>query len=329
MSSSDKLTALVVGSGWGRHAARAFAQDPRVELRGIVGRGSPRTHRLAESFGVTSYSDLEEALTIVNPDIAMVAVHERSNVQLVSQCLRGHTHVLCAHPVAPRAEDVSELAQLAVKQGLIVGTDYSLRLTPEFLQIKEELSTLGPPLRISIECPGRALVIAIDLAVGLEGPVSRLCAAADYPLALVERAKAAPKAFPPSLMLVHETGCVTTIAPVPHAAPFCAHRVTISTERARLNAGFPAGGLSQLCYAGQGRVSERQLIAPAAPRVPEELFGSAMQVVATEYIDSVLADRSPSASWEQEAHIRALWAGASASSRTQQSVVIGHQEFGQ
>ena len=127
-----RLRALSIGSGWGRHAARVFATDPRTELCGLVGRGSARTEALAAELAVPVFGELSEAVAAVRPQIASVAAHYSSNVALVDQLLSADCHVLCSHPVAPTAKEVQQLAERSKAKGLVVATDYTLRLQPGF-----------------------------------------------------------------------------------------------------------------------------------------------------------------------------------------------------
>lgn len=94
---SRPLRVLVCGSGFGRIWMRALAGDPDVRVVGLVGRGSPRTRRLATAYGVpalTSRDPFPEA------DVACVAVSASDAEALTGVLLDRGLHVLLEHPVS-------------------------------------------------------------------------------------------------------------------------------------------------------------------------------------------------------------------------------------
>lgn len=302
-----KLRGLAVGSGWGGHAARVFASDSRVQLAGIVGRGSARTTALAEQLGVPAFTDLTAAIDAIRPDITSVAAHESSNHALVKELLESGSHVLCSHPVAPTAEEVLELDALARARSLIVATDYSLRLCPAYEAAKAELRDCGAILRMTAETPGRTFVIGLDLVTDLAGPVDKVFASARYPPALRERRAQSPKAFAPTVTLEHASGSVTTIVPIPHAHPSSSYQLTVSTERATIRAALPAGRAMRFQYLGKGNFREAELAAADNAVAPAEAFGRPMRKLVLSFLESATSGVAVHAPFSREAHIRAVW----------------------
>ena len=316
------LCALVVGSGWGAHAARAFALDPRVRLAALVGQGSDRTLLLGAELAVPIFADLQEAIRRVRPEIAAVAAGEAAHAGMVRELLVSGCHVLCAHPVATEAKRVTSLAETARRHGRIAVADYTLPLTPVYQAAHAALERSGALLRATIQAPGRALVMAIEVAMGFAGPVARVLAASDYPPELEDRRRRYPRSFPPSLLLAHGSGCVTSITPVPHAGPATAHRITLSAERARIDLALPAGEVRVVLALGGG-LSHEHVERPAAPSVPAaETFGAPMRAVARRFVDPVLGDAPPHAPLEHEAEVRRVWAAAQAAGRVETWVPV-------
>ena len=317
------LRALVIGSGWGRHAAEALARMPEVELAGIVGRGSARTRGLTKRLGVSCYDDLDDAIGRAQPDAAMISVSERAHPGLVRKLLEAGCHVLCSHPVATDAATVLALDELARALALRVATDYTMRLLPAFEAARRSLASYGPPLRIAQQSPGRALPIAIDLALSLAGPAARVFAAGAYPPHLDERRRTAPQAFPPTIVVEHAGGCVTAITPVPHADPAAAHRLSISTERGRLDLRLPAGGLDGLTYRGGGVVERNQIVAASPdPAPPGELFGSAMRELVRRFVEGIVTGDAVDVPLVDEARVRGVWAAVGRSRPSGVPVVV-------
>ena len=316
------LRALIVGSGWGRYAGEAFGDDPRVELCGIVGRGSPRTSQLAAQLRVPVFDSLNVALSAIRPEIAAVAVAEGENEAIAERLILAGAHVLCSHPVAPDAPAVQRMGALAEKHGRLIATDYTLRLSPAFVAARNALSLAGPVLRSSVRCPGRALVMGIDLALAFGGPAAQVYAAGRYPASLAERRRKMPAAFPPLCILEHHGGAVTTIMPAPHALPAFAHRIEISALSARIDVALPAGGASEFRNLGGGRVVERELWSPAAARSSQEIFGSGMRSLVHRFVDSVVEGIPVHAPLVEEYQVRATWAALRRSSIEERPAVV-------
>ena len=243
-----RLRAIGIGTSWGAHAARELAAGPRTELVGLVARGSERSTRLARELGVRLFADPATALIEVQPHLASVAVHESLNVELVSRLLAANCHVLCSHPVASEGSSVRQLATAAAERRLVAATDYTLRLQPAFLMLKEALGRAGNIMRLAIESPASTSVIAVDLAMALLGGVARVRAFRQYPEELAARVAQRPRAFAPTFVLEHRRGGLATINPVTHTDPASAFRLVVSTEHARIEAGLPAGNVDWLSY---------------------------------------------------------------------------------
>lgn len=313
-----KLSAIVIGSGWGAHSARELASDPRVELRAIVGRGSERTARLAEELCVPTSDDLERAIAEHRPSLAVLAIGEKAHYEAAASLLRGGAHLLCAHPVAPTAEQVLGIDAVARHEGRAVRTDYSFRLRPELRALMPS-SERGALMRLSVEAPGRWLPIALDAAVAVAGPVTRVLTSSAYPPSLSARAERLPQAFPPAMLLEHACGVVTSIVTFPHAWPGAPVRASASFERGRVDARLPMCGARWLACARGGVVEERELVAPSSAPDDVSVHARAMRAVARAFVDSLLASSSPLASMDEEAHLRRVWSAIWRSARTGQT----------
>jgi predicted dehydrogenase len=322
MAAPVRLKALVVGSGWAQHAARALAERADVEVAGVVARGSPRSVELARSLDAPLFGTVGKAIGAVRPDIAIVAVDDVHNILLASELARSRVHVLCAHPVAPDGDGVDALAALARDNGVSVSTDYSLRTCPAFLAARAELPALGELLRAEITFPGRLLPMALDLAVAFGGRAAKVSAFGRYPDAVRSRRAANRAAFPPSIVLEHEGGCVTTMMPCPHAKPHSAFRITTSGTRGRLDVELPAGGCRRLRCGAAGAWEEAVLARDEPVETAAELFGSAMRTLTHAFVDAVCRGGPIPCTLEDEAHVRRIWGAIARALRAHSSVAV-------
>lgn len=307
MSAPVRLNALVVGSGWAAHAARAFAARSDVSVRGVVARGSDRSFALARSLGVPLFASVGEAVAETQPMIAVVAVGDTDNHNFAAELLRAGAHVLCAHPVAPTSLDVAELARVADESNRLVSTDYSMRVTDVFRAARVAAPDLGDLLRVEITFPGRFLPMAIDLALATAGAVDAVSAFGRYPSSFDERRAKAPAAFPPTLVLEHSAGAVTTLTPSPHAVPSAAMRVTSSHAGGRLEVELPCGGARRIRNLSGGAFEETVLVSPNAITDAASAFTEAMHALANAFVDAVLAGTPAPCPLEDEAEVRRVW----------------------
>lgn len=314
-----RIPALAIGSGWGAHAARAMARDARIQLKGIIGRGSERSQTLARELAVPLFSSLGDAIAATGARIASVAAHETVNPTLIGQLLEADCHVLCSHPVAASAADLRTLCDTASRRGLHLATDYTLRLRPAYLAVQASLASEGALLRLAIETPGRTAVMGVDLALALAGPASAVYAATRYPPQLRERVKLASSSFPPTFLLEHGSGCVTTLVPVPHADPASAYRLVLSLERGRIELKLPSGGASVLRYRGRGAVDVHELSPPELPGPPERVYGDAMCRLVARFVDTVCQQVALHAPVVEEIAVCEVWSALQRSARSHSS----------
>lgn len=193
------------------------------------------------------------------------------------------------------------------------GSERSARLVPEFTRAKE-LIAQGILLRLAAQAPSRALVVSIDLALGLAGPVERIFASSRYPDRLDARRRASPPSFAPSVILEHEGGVVSSIVPIPHAETNAAHRIAVSLEGMRLDLCLPCGGLTRVIRISFA-AETATFVEPRAHAGGDPL-GRAMTELATAFIDAVDAGQPPHAPWTDEVHVREVWEAVVASAKS-------------
>ena len=117
MSVSKRV--IIVGARFGEVYLDAFLKRrPRLELAGVVARGSPRAHQLAHGFGVPLYTDLDQ----LPGDIDIACVVLRAGVvggagsAVAQRLLERGIHVIQEHPLHP--DEVQRLQRLALQRSL-------------------------------------------------------------------------------------------------------------------------------------------------------------------------------------------------------------------
>ncbi|KPX52079.1 Gfo/Idh/MocA family oxidoreductase [Pseudomonas amygdali] len=112
------LKVLVVGAKFGELYLNSFLlEQPGLQLAGLLANGSPRAKALANAFGITLYTDVEQ----LPDDLDIACVVVRSTVvggaggQLTDSLLRRGLHIIQEHPVHP--DEILRHQQLATQMG--------------------------------------------------------------------------------------------------------------------------------------------------------------------------------------------------------------------
>ncbi len=292
---------LVVGSGWAGHAARALASGKR--LAGLVSRGSPRSLELARELAAPHFDDVANAVASTSARRAIVAAGETRHVEVMRPLVARGLDVLCAHPVAPSAEEVAELSALGQAHGVRLLTDYTMRRTPEIEALVAALPDDGPLLRLHVQSPGRWLPIALDLALLVGGSVRELESARTWPQAIAEQVRSSRAAFPPSLLLAHEAGVVTTWTPVTHMPIERPVRLVASMARAAWTLDLPDGGATRVAIDRAGG-QESVRATPTTARGSAPILNAWVRVA----LAFAAGDYRGLATLDEEVERRRLWA---------------------
>lgn len=134
-------TAAVIGSGMianEGHIPACLAMNERVNLRAVCGRNPDTVAQTAKRYGIPgSYTDVEEMLEKVKPDIVSVCTPNQTHAQYVSMALKAGCHVLCEKPVGLNSAEVKALYALAEKQNRLLIACQTLRFQPEWMQARK------------------------------------------------------------------------------------------------------------------------------------------------------------------------------------------------
>src|SRR5512145_836432 len=77
---------------------KALSKD--VELVSVWGRSADSTHRLSQSLGVPSYSNLDKLVRETTPEIGVVSVNYHANGEVGRMAIDAGLHVLLETPIA-------------------------------------------------------------------------------------------------------------------------------------------------------------------------------------------------------------------------------------
>ena len=187
----------------------------------------------------------------------------------------------------------------------------------------EAMKSSGALMRLDIMYPGRLLPMALDLALVFGGRSMAVSSFGAYPEELAEQRQRAPAAFPPTIVIEHMSGCVTTLCPCPHAETARAFSVTASCATARIELALPSGGARKLRLLKTGRTEIVELRRAARhEHDAAAVFGTAMQKLANDFVDAVVSRGEPPCSLESESAVRSAWAAVAHSMKSHGRVAL-------
>ncbi len=93
--------------------------------------------QLAERFKISGvFSDLQEILAAVSPDVVHVTTPPRSHFPLAKQCLQAGSHVYLEKPFTVTAAEAKELIALADNKGLQITVGHNYQFTLEMIEMR-------------------------------------------------------------------------------------------------------------------------------------------------------------------------------------------------
>ncbi len=94
--------------------------------------------QLGERFGVSKcFSDVQEMLQLVHPDVVHITTPPASHFALAKQCLEAGCHVYLEKPFTITAGDAESLIQLADRLGLKITAGHNYQFTLEMLEMRQ------------------------------------------------------------------------------------------------------------------------------------------------------------------------------------------------
>ena len=135
----SRLRVGVVGVGHiGKNHARLYAEQGSAEFAAIYDTDADKAAHLAQEFGTTAASSLEDFAERV--DAASVATPTSSHFEVARQLLERGKHLLIEKPIAENTADASALAELAVQRQLVLQVGHVERFNPVLSALEERLT---------------------------------------------------------------------------------------------------------------------------------------------------------------------------------------------
>lgn len=163
----QKMKVVVCGSTFGQFYINALQQllKDRFELVGIFGKGSERSRKCAEVYGIPLFTEFEKIPAV---DFACVVISSGTvggiGTELSCKFMEKKIHVLQEQPIHPK--DLTETYRIAKKNGVHFKTCDLYPKLPEvkrFIRVAKRLNQTGKPLYAKVAFGPQVSFPAIDI----------------------------------------------------------------------------------------------------------------------------------------------------------------------
>jgi len=135
----------VIGLGpIGNLHSRIYKSDNLAELVGVCDRNPERAHAAAAAYGVPAFTNAEEMLAALKPEVVSVATggfeYSSDHYEPTMQALAHGCHVLCEKPICNELDKAREMVDFARKVDRCFAIDLNHRFTPAALAAQQWLN---------------------------------------------------------------------------------------------------------------------------------------------------------------------------------------------
>ncbi len=129
---TDRIPALVVGTGFGCRVHVPALRAASFEVVGLVGTNPGKLEKRAEQNGVPRwFTDLDEAITATKAEVVTIATPPATHAALALQAIARGCHVLCEKPFAFDAAQGAAMLAAAEQAGVVHMVAHEFRWLPD------------------------------------------------------------------------------------------------------------------------------------------------------------------------------------------------------
>lgn len=138
----------VVGTGtMGKLHLEAWSKFNDCEITAIIGRNESRTLQLAEQYGVKGFTNLGDALELVEADIVDVCVPTHLHKEVVLTAAKAGKSIICEKPLASSTNEALLISEECKKHNVPLFVGHVLRFSPEYMEARKQIEkgAIGNP----------------------------------------------------------------------------------------------------------------------------------------------------------------------------------------
>jgi len=155
-SQNNPLRVAIIGTGFGsRVQAPGFMGLADVAIVALCGRSDERTKQVAAEFGIRAvYTDYEQMLVDVEPDIVSITTPPRLHNPMVVAAFQVGAHVICEKPMAMNLEEAREMLAVAKEYNRVAAMDFEFRYLPAryYQRVLVDQGYIGEPVLLEAQC---------------------------------------------------------------------------------------------------------------------------------------------------------------------------------
>ncbi len=149
-SSDNSLRVAVIGTGFGaRVQLPGFLSYAETNIVALCGATETKTKQIAAQFGVRAvYTDYEQMLVDVAPDIVSIATPPRLHNPMAVAAFQVGAHVMCEKPFAMNVTEGQEMLDAAREFGRVHIVDHEFRYLPAryYQRVLVDQGYIGEPV---------------------------------------------------------------------------------------------------------------------------------------------------------------------------------------
>src|ERR1700730_10352478 len=117
---------------------QAIRRIPDCAIVALCDRELLMAKQLGERVEITAcYSDLQEMLRTIRPDVVHITTPPQSHFQLAKRCLEFGCHVYLEKPFTVTADEAESLIQFADRKNLDITAGHNLQFTLEMMEMRQ------------------------------------------------------------------------------------------------------------------------------------------------------------------------------------------------
>ena len=129
----------IVGAGhMGNVHAGILAQEPRVEIVGVVDIQSVKRNEFAKRYGIPSFPSLDGLLDL-EIDILHITTPNTAHTEPAIRALERNIHVFCEKPFATNLDEARQIVSASAKSNAIYQGGHNRRFAPAYRFLKEKV----------------------------------------------------------------------------------------------------------------------------------------------------------------------------------------------
>ena len=176
------LKAVVAGWKWGNNHLRAFAESDVCDVKALWSRTeNDDAVRVASLYHIPLYTDYDQMLADIQPDVTSIAVPEAGHEALTISALESGSHVYCEKVLADTREAGQRMVDCAAKAERVLNVGYNYRYSPSCVYLAEAIASgkIGRPLFAHLRAFGFCIHHMTDYVNSLFGKPVRAVAVID------------------------------------------------------------------------------------------------------------------------------------------------------